>query len=50
MAFTIVMFLLRHISVAFLSTSIMLNVSESISKHKGYEYTNVIFRAVIHLF
>ena len=50
MAFTVVMFLLRHINVAFQSTSIMLNLSESFSKYKGYEYTNVIFRAVIHLF
>ena len=26
------------------------NLSESLSKYKGYEYTNLIFRAFIHLF
>jgi len=49
-AFILVMLLLSHINIAFQSTSIRLNLSESISKHKSYEYTNVILKAVIHLF
>ena len=42
------MLLLSHINIIFQSTSVRLNLSESISKHKSYEYTNVIFKAVIH--
>jgi len=48
--FIVVTFLFSHINVAFQSTSIQLTLSESLFKNKGYEYTNVIFRAVIHLF
>ena len=47
--FILVMLLLSHINIIFQSTSVRLNLSESISKHKSYEYTNVIFKAVIHL-
>ena len=50
MAFIIAMLLLSHINVVFQFTSVRLNLSESFSKHEGYEYTNVIFRAIIHLF
>ena len=42
--------MLSHIKITFQSTLVMLNLSESLSKHKEYEYTNIIFRAVIHLF
>ena len=48
--FIVIMFLLSHIIVAFQFTSKRLNLSESLSKHKSYEYTNVIIREVIHLF
>ena len=49
-AFIITILLSSHIKVAFQFTSIWLNLSENISKHKGYEYTNIIFMVVIHLF
>ena len=49
-AFIVAMFLLNHINVTFQSTSILLNLNENLSKYKGYEYTNVIFKAVIHFF
>ena len=48
--FIIAILLLSHINVAFQSISVRLNLSESLFKHKGYKYTNVIFRAIIHLF
>ena len=48
--FIIATLLLSHINIAFQSTSVWLNLSENLSKHKRYKYTNVIFRAVIHLF
>ena len=48
--FIVAIFLLSHISIVFQSISIRLNLSESLSKSYGYEYTNVIFRAVTHLF
>ena len=48
-AFIVVALLLNHINITFQSTSIILNLSESLFTHKGYEYTNVIFREIIHL-
>ena len=42
--------LLSQISIALQSILVRLNLSQSLSKHKDYEYTNVIFRAVYHLF
>ena len=48
--FIVITILLSHINVAFQSISIWLNLSESLSKHEGYEYTNLIFRIVTHLF
>ena len=48
--FIVATLLLSHINVAFQSISIRLNLSESFSKHEGYEYTNLIFRIVTHLF
>ena len=48
--FIVTTLLLSHINVAFQSISIRLNLSESLSKHKSYEYTNLIFRVVTHLF
>ena len=42
--FIVTTLLLNHINVAFQSTLVQLNLSESLSKHKSYEYTNVIFR------
>ena len=47
--FIIITLLLSHINVVFWSTSVRLT-SESLSKHEGYEYTNIIFRVVTHLF
>ena len=35
--------LISHINVAFSSTSIRLNLSENLSKHEGYEYTNALW-------
>ena len=46
-AFIVTTVLLSHINVALQFTSVQLNLSESLYKHKGYKYTNVIFRAVI---
>ena len=40
--FIVATLLLNHINVAFQSTLVRLNLSESLSKHKGYEYTNDI--------
>ena len=48
--FNVVTHLLSRINIAFQSASIWLNLSESLFKHKGYEYTNIIFTTVIHLF
>ena len=48
--FIIATLLLNHINVAFQSILIQLNLSDNLSKHKSYEYINVIFRVVIHLF
>ena len=31
-------------------TSVWLNLSEILSKYEGYEYTNIIFKVVTHLF
>ena len=49
-AFIVTTILLSHINVALQFTLVQLNLSESLYKHKGCEYTNVIFRAVIYLF
>ena len=49
-AFIITTLLFSHINVIFQSTSVQLNLSKSLSKHKSYEYTNVIFKVIIHLF
>ena len=49
-AFNIATLLLSYINVVFQSTLVRLNLSESVSKHEGYEYTNLIFRVVTHLF
>ena len=48
--FVITILLLSHINIAFQSISVWLNLGKSFFKHKSYKYTNVIFRAVIHLF
>ena len=48
--FIVATLLLNHINVAFQFTLVRLNLSVSFSKHKIYEYTNVIFSAIIHLF
>ena len=48
--FIIATLLLNHINVAFQSILIQLNLSDNLSKHNSYEYINVIFRVVIHLF
>ena len=48
--FIIATLLSSHIKVAFQFNSIWLNLSENISKYKGYKYTNIIFRVVINLF
>ena len=48
--FIITTLLLSHINVAFQFTLVLLNLSESFSKHENYEYTNLIFRVVTHLF
>ena len=50
MAFIIVTLLLSHINETFQPSSVQLYLNESFSKHKSYEYTNIIFRAVIPLF
>ena len=47
--FIIAIQLLSHINVAFQIILVWLNLSESLSKHEGYEY-NLIFKAVTHLF
>ena len=49
-AFIVTTLLFSHINVAFQFTSVRLSLSKSLSKHKGYEYTNIIFSVVIHLF
>ena len=49
-AFVVATLLLSYINVAFQSTLVQLNISFSLSKHKSYEYTNIIFRVVIYLF
>ena len=48
--FIVATLLLSHINFAFQSTSVRPNLSESLSKHEDYEYTNLIFRKIIHLF
>ena len=50
MTFIIPTLLMGYINVTFRSTSIWLNLSESFSKHEGYEYTNVIFIVATYLF
>ena len=49
-AFIIATFLLSHINVTFWSILVWLNLSEILSKHGGFEYTNVIFRAKLICF
>ena len=48
--FIVATLLLSHINFAFQSTSVRPNLSESLSKHEDYEYTNLIFRTITHLF
>ena len=48
--FIIITFLLSHINIVFHSTLVWLNLSASLSKYEKYEHTNVIFRAITHLF
>ena len=48
--FIVATLLLSHINFSFQFTSIQPNLSESLSKHEDYEYTNLIFRTIIHLF
>ena len=48
--FIIATVLLSLINVALQFTLVWLNLSESLSKHEGFEYTNVLFRTIIHLF
>ena len=50
MTFIIAILLLSHINETFQPSSIQLYLNESFSKHKSYEYTNVIFRTIIHFF
>ena len=43
----------KILSIEFVVATLLLshiNKSESLSKHESYEYKNLIFRAVIHLF
>ena len=47
-AFFVATFLLSHINITFQFTLVRLNLSKSLSKHKGYEYINVIFMTIIH--
>ena len=49
-AFLIATIMLSHINVIFQPTFVQLNLSKRFSKHEGYEYTNLIFTAVTHLF
>ena len=49
-AFIVTTLLFSHINVTFQFTSVRLSLSKSLSKHKGYEYTDIIFSVVIHLF
>ena len=48
--FIIATILLSHINVTFQPTFVQLNLSKRFSKHEGYEYTNLIFTTVTHLF
>jgi len=48
--FIITTLLLNHINVAFHTTSIRLNLNESLYKHECYEYTNLIFKTVTLFF
>ena len=48
--FIVTTFLLSCINITFSSTLVYLNLSERLSKYERYEYTNIIFRAIIYLF
>ena len=48
--FIVATILLSQINIALQSILVRLNLSQSLFKHKDYEYTNVIFRVDYHLF